>query len=236
MSTTEQATEQELRELVTLAGYVMDHRGLVDYLGHASARIPGADRIVIKPKHSARIRSMRQLGPEDMIVVDLDGEQLSGQDPAPSERFIHTEIYRARPDVGGIVHTHQPAATLLGMLDEPLRPLLHIPSTFVREEVARWECALLVTGADRGKEMATALGDASILHLVNHGLVCVAEDVRRATVTAVMVEELAVANLEVLRTGRSPRVIPDDERRLLIEESQPITGRWAYYLQQAGVE
>jgi len=233
MATTD---EDELRELVTQAGAIMDLKGLVDYLGHASARIPGSDRIVIKPKHSARIRSMRQLTPADMIVIDLDGNQLSGEDPAPSERFIHTEIYRVRPDVSGIVHTHQPATTLLGILGAPLHPLLHIPSTFVRGEVPTWPSSLLVTNPERGRQMAAALGDASILHLQNHGLVCTSDDVKRATVTAVMVEELAVANLEVLKTGMAPRVIPPDEARLLIEDSQPITGRWAYYLQLAGLD
>src|SRR5262245_30768331 len=105
-------TDAEIRGDVAEAGRALTALGLVDYLGHASARLPGRDEVVIKPKHSRRVRGMAALGPSDMVVVDLDGRLLNGADAAPAEVFIHTEIYRARPDVLAVVHTHQPAATL----------------------------------------------------------------------------------------------------------------------------
>jgi hypothetical protein len=61
------AAEMELRELVATAGAVLYQQGLTDYLGHCSARVPGTDRVIIKPKHSKTVRSPAGLGPGDMI-------------------------------------------------------------------------------------------------------------------------------------------------------------------------
>lgn len=89
------AAETELRELVATAGRILYQRGLTDYLGRCGARVPGTDRVVIKPKHSTTVRSPGELGPADMIVIDLDGNLVEGSDAPPAECFIHTEIYRA---------------------------------------------------------------------------------------------------------------------------------------------
>src|SRR5579875_2114562 len=140
-------TERELRELVATAGAVLYRQGLTDYLGHCSARVPGTDRVIIKPKHSKTVRSPAELGPDDMIVIDLDGNLIEGSDAPPSERFIHTEIYRARPDVQAVVHTHQRAATLLGIVGGELLPVLHVPAVLTDGgTMPTWPCPLLVSG------------------------------------------------------------------------------------------
>jgi ribulose-5-phosphate 4-epimerase/fuculose-1-phosphate aldolase len=222
----------ELREQVAIAGAILHREGLVDYLGHCSARIPGTDRLVIKPKHSTTTRSPGRLGPQDMIVIDLDGRVVEGKERPPAELFIHTEIYRARPDVGAVVHTHQPSATLLGVIGAELKPVLHVPSVLTDGgRVARWDCPLLVTDADLGSEAAAALGDAHICHLTGHGIVTVAPDVRQATVAAIALEQLAEANLRILQTGMKPRVITAEELRTLGQTVASVDGRWAYYLQ-----
>lgn len=230
------AQEDELRELVATAGAVLHHQGLVDYLGHCSARVPGTDRVVIKPKHSTTTRSPEALGAEDMIVIDLDGNLLEGNEAPPAELFIHTEIYRARPDVSAVVHTHQPSATLLGTIGAELKPVLHVPSVLTDGgRVATWDCPLLVTDPELGRESAAALGDANLCHLTGHGLVSVAGDLRRATVAAIAAEQLAEANLRILQTGREPRVITPDELAALRQTIASVDGRWAYYLQLAGL-
>jgi ribulose-5-phosphate 4-epimerase/fuculose-1-phosphate aldolase len=227
------ATERELRELVATAGGVLFRQGLTDYLGHCSARVPGTDRVIIKPKHSQRVMSPGVLGPDDMVVIDLDGNLLEGSDPPPSERFIHTEIYRARPDVMSVIHTHQPAATLLGVIGADLLPVLHVPAVLTDGgAVASWPCPLLVTSPELGRELAAELGGGTLCHLVGHGIVSVAADVPRAAVTTIAFEQLAQANLTILQTGRSPRVISPDELDGLRARAASIEGRWAYYVQQ----
>lgn len=221
----------DLRTLVAEAGQVLYRLGLADYLGHCSARVPGTDQVVIKPKHSPTVRGMHCLTGADMIVVDLDGRLVVGEDPPPAEVFIHTEIYRARPDVSAVVHTHQPSATLLGVIGAPALPILHIPSVFVRRPVPIWPCPLLVTSPRAGADLAAALGDERYCHLQGHGIVSVAETVPEATVAAAMLEQLAEANLRLLQTGREPRVISPDEIDALTREAAPVAGRWAYFRQ-----
>lgn len=229
------ASELPLRELVATAGRILYQQGLTDYLGHCSARVPGTERVVIKPKHSKTVRSPGELGPADMIVIDLDGNLLEGSDAPPAERFIHTEIYRARPDVQAVVHTHQRAATLLGVVGGDLLPVLHVPAVLTDGgAMPTWPCPLLVTDRELGKDMAAALGGAGLCHLQGHGIVSAAADVRRATVTAIALEQLAEANLTILQTGLKPRVITAVELDELRATVAAIDGRWAYYVQQLG--
>lgn len=227
--------EGELRELVATAGAVLYQQGLNDYLGHCSARVPGTDRVIIKPKHSATVRNPAGLGPDDMIVIDLDGNLLEGDDAPPAECCIHTEIYRARPDVGSVVHTHQRAATLLGVMGAELLPVLHVPAVFTDGgTMPTWPCPVLVTRPELGRELAAALGTANLCHLQGHGIVSVAGNVRRAVVSAVALEQLAEANLAILQAGRAPRVITEAELEELRGQVASVDGRWAYYVQLLG--
>jgi ribulose-5-phosphate 4-epimerase/fuculose-1-phosphate aldolase len=232
------AVERELRETVALAHRVLCHQGLVDYLGHCSARVPGTDRVIIKPKHSPRVRSLGDLTADDMMVIDLDGNPLDGTDGAterpPAECFIHTEIYRTRPDVTAIAHTHQPAATLLGIMGGDLLPVLHVPSVLVDAAhpdgpISTWPCPLLVNRPRLGAELAAALGSHRLCHLQGHGIVSVADDMRLAVLAAIATEQLAEANLTILRSGLKPRVITPDELAELSTTVASLDGRWAYY-------
>ena len=226
-------TEVELRDLVAVAGAILHHQGLVDYLGHCSARVPGTDRVVIKPKHSPRTRSPVALTGADMIVIDLDGDLVDGDEQPPAERFIHTEIYRRRPDVAAVVHTHQAEATLLGVIGAELLPLLHVPAVLTDGgRMPIWPSPVLVTTPELGRELTDTLGDALLCHLQGHGIVSVGSDLRRATLAAIAVEQLASANLRVLQIGRQPRVITDGELASLRATAASVDGRWAYYLQQ----
>lgn len=224
-------TLDEGRTLVAEAGRVLSGLGLIDYLGHASLR--SDDGAIIKPKHSPTVRDASRLGPEHMVRVDLDGRLLDGGDPPPAEVFIHTEIYRARPDVGAVVHTHQKAATMLGVLNAPMLPLLHIPASYV-DSLQTWPHAHLVADRNLGADLAATLGGASFCHLQGHGIVSVAPTMQEAVVGAVMVEDLAVANLEALRSGLAPRVIPDDELADLRRLRGGVAGRWEYLREQFG--
>jgi ribulose-5-phosphate 4-epimerase/fuculose-1-phosphate aldolase len=167
-----------------------------------------------------------------MIVIDLDGNLVEGEEKPPAEVYIHTEIYRARDDVLAVVHTHQPTATVMGVMNAEILPVLHVQAGQLGAGgMPIWPCPLLVTNPERGRDLAAALGDATIGHLQGHGIVSVAPDIKTATVQAIMLEQLAVANLRILQAGRRPRVITPDEIAELQREMAPIEGRWAYYLQ-----
>jgi len=229
------ATELELRKLLADCCAILYRLGLTDYMGHPSVRIPGTDHILIKPRHSLRIRAMDRVKPEDMIVVDLDGNLVEGAEGPPAERFIHTCIYRARPDVQSVIHTHQPMATIMGVADAPILPILHVESPLVEKPVPVWPHAMLVTDDTLGSELATTLGDHAVALLQGHGIVSVAGTIEDATIGAIHLEHLAEANYRVLSMNRKPRVIPPEEMQQLKSRGVGTDVRWAYYAELAGV-
>jgi L-ribulose-5-phosphate 4-epimerase len=224
---------EEQRALLATSCHILYKLGLSDYLGHPSVRL-AADRILIKPKHSPRVRGMDTMTPADMVVVDLNGKLVEGEHEPPSERFIHTEIYRARPDVVSVVHTHQPMATLLGIVGLPILPLLHVEAVVVEQQpVPTFACAELIVSQDQGRRVAEALGDHRVCHLQGHGIVSVGQNVQEATLGAIHLERLAEVNYRVAQLGREPRVIPPDEIQALKKQLASPAGRWAYYVELA---
>jgi L-ribulose-5-phosphate 4-epimerase len=219
---------RELRRRVALSCRILAQQGLADYLGHPSARIGDTGYVVVKPKFSTRIKGHGAMTAENMLVVDLDGRTLVGDDPAPSELSLHLEIYRARPDVKAIVHTHQMMATCFGIAGREILPILHLEATLVADGIAVYPSAKLITTPERGREMAQAFGQHRLMHLQGHGIVTTGPRIEEATVAAVMLERLAHANYLVQALG-TPRVIPPDELALLRAEMQPQEGRWSYY-------
>ena len=220
--------DQGLKETVATASRILGRLGLVDYMGHVSARVPGTDRVVTKPRHSETIRGMDTLSAEQMIVIDLDGNLLEGQDRPATERFIHTQIYRARPDVLAIVHTHQTLATVFGIVGRPILPILHVEAPLVARGIPMYPSPVLIETPELGDALARTLADYPVCHLQGHGIVTVAETVEEATVRAIHLERLARANYLAVQLG-TPRVITPEE----IEQLRgPIVGyrvRWAYY-------
>jgi ribulose-5-phosphate 4-epimerase/fuculose-1-phosphate aldolase len=229
-----QPSERELRQLLADSCHILYKLGLSDYLGHPSVRLEGTDRVLIKPKHSPRVRGMDTMTADNMIVIDLDGKLLEGEDGPPSEVFIHTEIYRARPDVLSVVHTHQPISTLAGIVGLPILPLLHVAAPLVEQQpVPTFPCAELVVSPELGRGLAQALGDHKVCHLQGHGIVSVADTVQAATIGAVHLEQLAEVNYRAAQLGREPRVIPQKEIDALKKTLAPLAGRWAYYVEIA---
>lgn len=225
--------EDQQRELLATSCHILYKLGLSDYLGHPSVRL-GDNRILIKPKHSPSIRGMDRMGPTDMVVIDLDGNLLEGEHQPPSERFIHTEIYRARSDVGSVVHTHQPMSTLLGIVELPILPLLHVDSMILDDDpIPILHSAELIVTAAAGRGVAGALGRHNLCHLQGHGIVSVAATIQEATIGAVHMERLAEANYRVAQLGRTPRVIPPAELQALRIQLAAPAGRWAYYAEIA---
>jgi ribulose-5-phosphate 4-epimerase/fuculose-1-phosphate aldolase len=171
---------------------------------------------------------------DDMVVIDLSGKLVRGEHEPPSERFIHTEIYRARPNVTSVVHTHQPMATLLGVVGLPILPLLHVESPVVeRQPVPTFACAELIVSPEQGARVSEALGDHRVCHLQGHGIVSVADTVQEATLGAIHLERLAEVNYRVAQLGREPRVIPHNEIEALKRQLASPAGRWAYYAELA---
>jgi len=109
----------------------------------------GTDRILIKPRQSEHMRAQDRLAPEDIAVIDLEGQHLAGPFPPPSERSSAPPS-TARPDVQAVVHTQQPMATVMSIGGVPILPVLHVEGEVAEQPVPPWPHAMLVTTPELG--------------------------------------------------------------------------------------
>jgi L-fuculose-phosphate aldolase len=171
-------------------------------LGHVSAR--AGDRVFMKRKGLA----LEEVTPRDVLTLDLDGQRLQGNGAVHLEVPLHTEVYKIRPDVGAVIHTHPIYATALGAVEAPLLPLSHDALLFPDGLAVFEDTADLVMSADVGEDIARALGLRRAILLRNHGVLVVGKDVRWAVFTALTLERAVMVQAVASRLG-APRPIPE---------------------------
>jgi HCOMODA/2-hydroxy-3-carboxy-muconic semialdehyde decarboxylase len=187
-----------ITDLVT-GNHILYDQKVMDGYGHLSARDPrDPNRFLM-----SRARAPGMVEASDIMVFGLDGEPIKDDGrPVYSERFIHSEVYRARPDVNSVVHTHSPTVVPFSVTQEPLRP---IRAPFFYPEVPVWEIRnaggwtdLLVKNRDLGKSLAETLGQNSVALLRGHGNVVVGPSLRIAVYRAIYTE----ANAQLLLAAK----------------------------------
>jgi L-fuculose-phosphate aldolase len=177
-----------------------------------------------------------EVDPRRVILVGWDGEVLEGEGRRHAEYPIHTEVMRARPDVGAVVHTHAPHAVAFAATEEPLRPVSHEATLFVPPEVARFtKTGDLILTHELGKDLAAALGDRNAAFMVRHGIVTCGADVATAVMTAVLLERACRTGLRVLAAGGPKTWSPDDEALAKREHCYPpalLRQAWDYLVRR----
>ena len=174
--------KKNIAEIISVSNEIYD-KGLVSgKAGNISARF--GETIAITPT----LNSLSDLNEDDIVLVDLDGNVLTQGKPS-SEVNMHIEIYKKRPDVNGIVHTHSPYATGFAFSSKRLKRLEgfgeiktpYLP--FIEYEKP---------GSDElAKSASEGLGSEDVLILKNHGVICVSENLKEAKLLAIFVEETA---------------------------------------------
>jgi L-ribulose-5-phosphate 4-epimerase len=153
--------------------------------GTVSGRDPETNLIVIKPTGYR----YDLLTVEDLIVMDLDGNIVEGGLRPSSDTATHLYLYRYRPDIFGIVHTHSPYASIFAVLGKPILPCLTTTAMLGGEIPIGGYAA--VGGEDIGSEILRKIGHSSVIIMQNHGVYAVGPTVWNATTSAVEVEEIA---------------------------------------------
>lgn len=195
-----------LRREVWAMNLELPKNGLVTWTsGNVSGRDPESGYVVIKP---SGVR-YEDLTPENMVVVDLEGRLVEGPLRPSVDTATHLYVYRQRPDVGGIVHTHSPYATSFALLGQPIPVYL----TAMADEFG---CPIPVGaycqigGEAIGAEIVRSIGQSPAILMKSHGVFTVGPDPRAALKAAVMCEDVArTVHLAMLR-GR-PEPLPEDE-------------------------
>jgi L-fuculose-phosphate aldolase len=146
---------------------------------------------------------------DDVVVVEWSsGRVVEGQRAPSYELPMHLGVYRARPDIAAIVHTHSPFVTALSILRRPLPPVIDEMVVYFGGTVEVAEYAFTGTEA-LGEHVVRALGDRSAAILSNHGNLCVGRSLQKALHVAITMEWCARSYVQALQTG-VPVPLPDD--------------------------
>lgn len=231
MSTTSPSTD--IRTLVSQSSRILGAAGLDDFIwGHSSVR-DSEDRGAWLKRSGI---GLSEITPDDVHLVSREGIVLEGGGDRHIEYPIHTEIYAARPDVGGVVHIHPPHAVALAAAGVELRPVSHQATLFTPPSVPRYtETTDLIRTAELGAGVAEALGDRNAVFLVNHGIVTVGPDVQTATITALLLEEACEQQLRTMGYGGIAAWTDDAEaleKRERIYSPKALERVWEYLLRK----
>jgi ribulose-5-phosphate 4-epimerase/fuculose-1-phosphate aldolase len=196
--------------------YVQD---VVDSYGHISARHPHDPQRFLM----SRARAPGLVVSADIQEFGLDGELVRPDErPVYSERFIHSEVYKARPDVNAVVHSHSPTVVPFSVTQVPLRPIRaaffypEVP-VFDTRAAAGWTNLLVSTPA-LGKALAQTLGQNSVALMRGHGNVVVAPNVRTVVYRAIYTEANAKLLLQAKMLGGPITYLAPEEAALMDKE------------------
>ncbi|HJY77537.1 MAG TPA: class II aldolase/adducin family protein [Burkholderiales bacterium] len=191
---------EELDDLVAAYRTLAAH-GVIDAYGHVSLR---------SPRNPERYYLARSVAPElvtqeDLIEYDLDSHPMdAGGRESVNERFIHGEIYRARPEVKCVVHNHSPSVIPFSVTGVPMRALYHMAS-FIGEGLPNFEIRdvrkgtdLLVKDAALGKALAATLAKKPAALMRGHGSVVVGENLPRAVGRSIYLEQSARMQMQAI--------------------------------------
>jgi len=167
--------------------------------------------------------------PERMVLVDEDLKPLKGGRPNPGVRF-HTWIYRKRPDVRSIVHTHAPHASALSCTSSSLKTI-HMDAAMLHGTAHLPEWPGVPVADDEGRIISGALGDAKSILLANHGLLTAGNSVEEATYLAIFFERAARMQLRAMAAGGYREVKPAlaEEARDFLLQASIVRGTFAYW-------
>jgi ribulose-5-phosphate 4-epimerase/fuculose-1-phosphate aldolase len=200
------------------ANHILYNEGIVDGFGHVSVR---------HDKRPDRFFISRNLAPglvvrEDILELDLEGDVVDANaGRSYLERFIHSEIYRAMPEVMSVVHTHSPTVVPFSATGATLRPMSHMGG-FLGRGIARFEIRdvagddndMLISSRELGAALVRVMGDKPVALLRGHGMVAVAPTLKQAVYRAYYTESDAKLQTIALQLGPVTYLTPQEARNM----------------------
>lgn len=211
---------QGIREsLVALHALLPKYELVVWTGGNVSARDPETGLVAIKPSGV----SYEDLTPQSMVVLDLDGNVVEGELAPSSDTYSHLYIYRNRPDVNGVVHTHSRYATAFAAVGRPIPVYLTAQADEFGGEIP---CAgfSLIGDDSIGRLVVEGIGRSPAILLKNHGVFTVGPTAKAAVKAAVMTEDVAATVFMALQLG-VPDEIPADAVATLHDRYMNVYGQ-----------
>ena len=221
------------------ASRILAAQGVVDGFGHVSMRHPDApDRYLM-----SRSIAPALVTPDDIIEYDLDSNPCNAAGRGSFlERFIHGEIYRARPDVMSVVHSHSPSVIPFGLVDSPMQAMFH-NAAFLAAGVPVFDISvefgatdMLVSDGPRGVALASCLGDKPIGLMRAHGSVACGPSLQIAVFRAVYTEVNArIQHWAAALAGTRSMAALSEEEGILADVPNRTAGMRAWDLWRAQI-
>jgi len=211
---------EQLRDEICRLNTELPRNNLVAWTsGNVSGRDPDSGLVVIKPSGVP----YEKLSSENMVVVNLDGMVVEGKLKPSSDTLAHVYVYRHRPDVNGIVHTHSTFATAWAAVGKPIPAVL----TAICDEFGGpipIGAYAKIGGDEIGQEILRSIGSSPAILMKNHGVFTIGRTPEAAVKAAVMVEDVARTVFYALQLGQPDEIPPEEvaraHRRYLEEYGQ----------------
>ena len=199
----------DVRQQLVDAIRMLARAEIVDHSGHGSVR---RDRTSFYINSGASTRSA--LATDDIVTIDLDGNLVEGSARPPLEFHIHSEIYRLRPDVQSVMHTHPRWSTFLTMAGQPYRTVY--AQGALLGDIPLVDSPLSVSTKPMGEKVAATLGSGPAVLLKSHGAIVVGSDIVECFALAAYLEENAYRQYMAMQIG-APYVFSEAERQAFRE-------------------
>jgi HCOMODA/2-hydroxy-3-carboxy-muconic semialdehyde decarboxylase len=216
------AKPEALEDLVAAYRILAEH-GVIDAYGHVSIR---------SSRDPGRYYLARSIAPEIVVLEDLMEYDLDSVPVDPRgresvrERFIHGEVYKARPEVMAVVHNHSPSVIPFSVTGVPMRPIYHMAS-FIGEGIPNFEIRdfeqgtdLLVKTPSLGQSLASVLSSKPAALMRGHGAVVVGENIARAVGRSVYLEQSAQLQMQAMQLAPGGKITYLDEAE--VKASNPV--------------
>ena len=214
----------ELKQTLVTACHILDREGITDGYGHVSARVPGTTTFLTIANVSPGLAAVDRL-----ILMDCDGKYLGGAKTPPNEWPIHACVYKARPDVMSIAHTHSIWSTLFSVLPTKMKPLHHYGKFLSADGPPVYQGVGLVRTVERGEALAEVLGNGPVVLMRAHGDTVVGASIQQTiqrTVRLAMLGELA----HLAQLHGEPRYLTTEELDTFSADEQFPARGWEYYV------
>ena len=206
---------QEAKQKLIDAGRILEAEGQGDLTrGHVSVRVPGdTSKFFMKP-HSY---GFDEITMENIVVCNIEGEKIGGGGRRHSEVFIHSEIYKVRPDVMSVSHTHPTYAVALSATGRKMRPISQ-PSVAFTDGLPYYADTIdLIRTQDMGAGVARALGACKAVLLRQHGVAVVGASLEESTILAIMLDNACHIQLQAEAAGGIGEEFPPEIVKRLYE-------------------
>lgn len=192
-------TADECKQKLIDAGRILENAGQGDLTrGHVSIRVPGDPTHFFMKPHS---HGFDEITMENIVVCNLEGEKVAGGGRKHSEVYIHSEIFKARPDVNSVIHTHPTYAVALSATGQDLK-LISQPAAAFHDGLPYYtETIELIRSQAMGAGVAKALGKSKAVLMRNHGAAIVGASVEESVILAILLDNACQIQLAAMAAG-----------------------------------